>query len=71
MQLLVNWSLREDEFYADEFAFNLEYGRELRRILERQRPAPDQFVARLLTPYVDPQRRLQHLDSLMYETDAG
>lgn len=70
MQLLVNWSLREDELYADEFAFNLDCGRELRRIIERQRPAPEQYLERLLTPYVDPQHRLQHLNSLMYGTDG-
>ena len=61
MQVLINWSLREDEFYADLFAYNMGYGIELCRIIEGSAHGSGTLKELLLSPYQDPYLRIKRL----------
>lgn len=61
MQLLVNWSLREDEFFADLFAYDLGYGYALCRVIEENTGNAAQGAGLILSPQQDPQLRIRRL----------
>lgn len=62
---LVNWSLRENEFKADEFVFNMGLGNTMCELIEHL-PASreDNAWKDLLSPYQDPGMRIAHLQEI-------
>lgn len=70
MRVLINWSLKEDELFADEFAYNLGCEKDLRQIIEHDRRYDGRLREWLVSPYVNPSVRLEHLDSLIASHDA-
>lgn len=64
-KLLVNWSLRENEFKADEFAFNMGLGETLCELIEHLPAAKEENTWKdLLSPFQDPGVRIAHLQDL-------
>lgn len=68
MRLLINWSLKEDELFADEFVYNMGYEKELRQVIEHDRRQSGNLVEQIMSPYISPETRIEHLDSLAERT---
>lgn len=64
-KLLVNWSLRENEFKADEFVFNMGLGETLCELIEHFPAAREENSWKnLLSPFQDSGVRIAHLQNL-------
>lgn len=63
--LFLMWSLRQNEYVADEYAYSLGFGNTLASILDRQEyRAPSGLLGALYSAHPDNHNRIAHLQSL-------